>query len=63
VVAGWEGIDLVEMIALHPILEFAGLIAGILADFKHRDDDDLYLDWARLGIGDGGEGDDPKKAS
>ena len=62
VVAGGQRINLVEMIALDPVLEFAGLIAGVLADFKHGDDDDLDLDGARLGGRDRGEGEESQQA-
>ena len=41
VVAGGQGIDAVEVIALDPILQFAGLIAGVLSDFEHRHYDDF----------------------
>jgi len=30
------------MIPLHPILQFPGLISGILAAFEHGDDDNLH---------------------
>jgi hypothetical protein len=29
------------VIVLDPVLKFARLVAGVLADFKHGDDDDL----------------------
>ena len=45
-IAGGERINLIEMIAFDPVLEFAGLIASVLADFEHGDDDDLDLDGA-----------------
>ena len=50
------------MIALDPVLKFAGLIAGVLADFKHGDDDYLDLDGPRLGECDGSEGEEPQQA-
>ena len=62
VIAGGKRIDLVEMIALDPVLEFAGLVAGVLADFEHGDDDDLDRDGARLGGCDGCEGEEPQQA-
>jgi hypothetical protein len=46
------------MIALDPVLEFAGLVACVLADFKHGDDDDLDLDGALLGGNDWDRGRD-----
>jgi len=33
--------DAVEMVALHPELELAGLVAGVRADLEVGDDDDL----------------------
>jgi hypothetical protein len=47
VVTGREGIDAIEMIAFDPILQFAGLIACVLPDLEHRDDDNLDLDAMR----------------
>jgi hypothetical protein len=41
--------DLVEMIAFHPILQFAGAVTGIGAGFEHSDDDDFDRD--RRGFG------------
>jgi hypothetical protein len=48
VIGGGERIDLVEMIALDPVLKLAGLVAGVFADFKHGDDDDFYGNGVRL---------------
>ncbi len=56
VVAGGERVDAVEMIALDPVLKFAGLVAGVLADFKHGNDDDLDRNGARLGSRNGDSG-------
>jgi hypothetical protein len=35
VIRGREGKDLIQMVAFDPVLEFAGLIAGIGSDLKH----------------------------
>ena len=35
------------MIPLDPVLQFAGLIAGVLADLEHGDDDDFDRDGLR----------------
>jgi hypothetical protein len=40
-VAGRQRIDPFQMIAFDPILEFSGLIAGILADLEHRNNNNL----------------------
>jgi hypothetical protein len=48
-VGGGEGIDLIEVIALNPVLKLAGFVACIFADFKHGDDDYFYGDEAGLG--------------
>jgi hypothetical protein len=45
VIAGRQGIDAVEMIALDPILQLTRLIACVLADFEHGHDDDADRDW------------------
>jgi hypothetical protein len=50
VVGGGEGIDLVEVIALDPVLKLAGFVAGVFADFKHGDYDYFYGDGAGLGV-------------
>ena len=47
VIGGGHGINLVEVIALDPVLKFAGMIAGVLADFEHGDDHDLDRDGSR----------------
>ena len=41
VVAGGEGQDLVEVLALHPELKFARRVAQIFAALEHGDDYDL----------------------
>jgi hypothetical protein len=41
------------VIALDPVLEFAGLIACVLSDFKHGDNDDLDRNRVPPGGGDG----------
>jgi hypothetical protein len=51
VVTGCERIDAVQVIALHPILKFAGLVAGVRANFKHGHDDYLHGNRMRLGVG------------
>jgi hypothetical protein len=48
-IAGGQRINLIEMIAFDPILKFAGLIAGVLSDFEHCDDN--YLDFNRIRSG------------
>jgi hypothetical protein len=48
VVSGREWVDVVEMIAFYPILQFTGLVACVLADFKHGDDD--YFDGNGCGV-------------
>jgi len=48
VVGGGERIDLVEMIALDPVLKLAGLVACVLSDFKHGNYDDFYGNGVRL---------------
>jgi hypothetical protein len=50
-VAGRKRIDAVEVVALYPILQLAGLVAGVCAYFKHGYYDDLYGDGARFGAG------------
>ena len=45
VVGAGHGKDLVEMIALDPVLKFARRVAAVVADFKHGDDDDFDGDW------------------
>jgi hypothetical protein len=48
------------MIALNPVLQLSGLIAGVLANFKHGDDDDFDGNGLRLRcavVGNGGEHD------
>jgi len=47
-VAGGERIDAVEVVALHPILQFARLVAGVGANFKHGYHDDLDLNRTRF---------------
>jgi hypothetical protein len=42
VIPGGKRKDAIEMITLDPILQFSGLIAGVFADFKHRDHHDLH---------------------
>jgi hypothetical protein len=61
VVAGGERIDAVQVVALHPILQFAGCIAGVGADFKHGYHHDF--DRNRLGLGgaQGGQGEKGKQ--
>ena len=44
--------DLVEVIAFHPILEFAGAVTRVGAGFEHGHDDDF--DWDRWGFGQAG---------
>jgi hypothetical protein len=48
-VARSEWKNLIEMLALHPQLEFAGGVSDVFAAFKHRDHDDLNGDWIRRG--------------
>jgi len=50
-VAGGERIDAVEVVALNPILQLAGLVAAVRAYFKHGYYDDLYGDGAWFGTG------------
>src|SRR5207342_1495950 len=47
-IASGQRINLVEMISFDPILEFTGLVAGILSDFEHGDDNhsDCYWLWS-----------------
>ena len=57
-IAGCEGIDLVEVVAFNPVLEFAGCVAGVSALLEHGDHHNLHgnrawFHWSR--IGDGGE--------
>jgi len=40
-IAGGERKDLIEVLALHPELIFAGSVAGVFAAFEHGDDDDF----------------------
>jgi len=47
-----EGNYAVELVALHPILVLAGLIARVRATLEHRHHDDL--DWNPLGESEGG---------
>jgi hypothetical protein len=46
--------DAVEFLAFDPVLEFTGRVAGVGADFEHRDDDDFDFE-RRLGGEEGGE--------
>ena len=54
-IAGRERIDSVKVVAFDPVLQLAGLVAGVGAYFKHGDHDDLDLNGARLGGGRGAE--------
>jgi hypothetical protein len=47
-IGGGERVDAVEVVALHPILQLARSIAGVVAYFEHGDNDDLHLDRSRL---------------
>jgi hypothetical protein len=62
VVGGGEWVDGVEVVALDPILQFAGLVAGVLAYLKHGYYDNLYGDGARFGGGECGQGHWKKEA-
>jgi len=42
------------MIALDPVLKLAGLVACVLSDFKHGNDDDFYGNGVRFGDREGG---------
>ncbi len=46
-----QRIDTVKMVALYPVLQFAGLIAGVRANLEHGDDHDLHRDGFGLGGG------------
>jgi hypothetical protein len=61
VISGRKGKDLVEMIALNPVLKLAGLVACVFADFKHSHDDDLYGNGFRLRDGEGGGSDETEE--
>ena len=52
----------IEMLALNPQLIFAGSVAGVLAAFKHGDDDNFHCDWfrGRRGLGDKRSGADAR---
>ena len=39
-----EGNDAVQFLPFDPVLEFARLVAGVLANLEHRDDDNLGPD-------------------
>ena len=54
VVACRQRIDAVQVVALHPILQLAGLVASVGAHFKHGDHHDFDLNGARLGGSGGG---------
>src|ERR1039458_345143 len=51
VITGWEWIDLVEVVAFHPVLQFTGGIAGVCALLEHSHHNDFYRDraWLRGG--------------
>jgi len=49
-IGGGEGIDLVKMVALNPVLKLTRFVAGVFADFKHGDNDNFYGDGVGLGI-------------
>ena len=51
VITGGQGIARGEMLALEPVLELAGHIAAVLADFKGGDDNDLDLQRCRRRVG------------
>lgn len=38
--------DPIQVIPLHPILQLAGLVSSIRADFKHGHHNDLDRDWS-----------------
>jgi hypothetical protein len=44
VIAGLERENAIEVVAFDPELQLAGLIACVLADLEHRDNDDLDRD-------------------
>jgi len=41
VIAGGQRKDAVEVVAFHPVLQLAGLVAGVVALFEHGDDGNL----------------------
>jgi hypothetical protein len=53
-IARRERQDLVQVLALHPQLVFAGSVARIFSPFEHGDHDDFDADWrdgGRSGLG------------
>jgi hypothetical protein len=55
VVCGWQRENLIEMVALNPVLEFAWLVSSVRANLEHGDNDDFDGD-GRFGRGLGLQG-------
>ena len=63
VVTGRERVHEVQVVALDPILQFAGCVARVGAQLEHGDHHHLHWNRMWFGSGDGCDGDQPQQAS